>query len=374
MSTVSVKKVDSYDRDTLYSAIDGHFKALGVEKDMRPDLKVLLKPNLLSAHSPEHAVTTNPAVLAAIMQWLWRRGVKDITIADSPGGPYVSASLKMIYNTCGLKPLDGMAKLNLNTAWQTVRCPDGCKNHSFNIIAPVCEADYIINVAKLKTHSMTTISAGIKNLFGTVPGLQKPELHYRHPEVADFSNMLIELAQTVAPAVTVIDAVDAMEGNGPNAGTPRHMGLILASRDMYAQDWYAASLMGIDPDTVPMLRIAKKKRLVSPENITVTGDADIGEITPFKLPDTKQLDFTSYVPPFLRTPAKAFLSRFLKPLPKVDKLLCLGCGKCAESCPSRVITIENGVATMTGSGCISCFCCQEMCPVHAVSVKRVLKF
>ena len=90
----------------------------------------------------------------------------------------------------------------------------------------------------------------------------------------------------------------------------------------------------------------------------------------FKYPDSKPLDFTGHVPKFLRTPAKWFLNNALTPLPKVDRSRCVGCGKCAESCPPQIIRIKDRKALFTSKGCISCFCCQEMCPVHAISIKR----
>ena len=64
---------------------------------------------------------------------------------------------------------------------------------------------------------MTTLSAGIKNLFGTIPGLQKPEMHYTYPDKATFSGMLVDLAETVAPTLTVLDGIEAMEGDGPTS-------------------------------------------------------------------------------------------------------------------------------------------------------------
>ena len=77
---------------------------------------------------------------------------------------------------------------------------------------------------------MTGYSGGIKNMFGTIPGLEKPQLHYRWPDIDDFSRMLLEVAQTVNPQLTVIDAIDAMEGNGPTGGTVRPVSYTHLSR------------------------------------------------------------------------------------------------------------------------------------------------
>jgi uncharacterized protein (DUF362 family)/ferredoxin len=373
MSLVSIRKTMDYRQETVDAAIARHFEALGVEKDLRPGMKVTLKPNLLTARRPEQAVTTHPSVLLAVAKWLRDRGIEDITVADSPGGPYVTAALKTVYSVSGLKALEGHFKLNFDTGFKEIRCPEGFQNRSFNIINPLAQADYIINIAKLKTHSMTTLSAGIKNLFGAIPGLQKPEFHYKYPELRDFSNMLLEIAATVKPDITVIDAVEAMEGNGPNGGDMRYMGLTLASRNVYAQDYVAARLMGLDPESIAMLKIALEKGLFSTGEIELAGDTVQPPETPFKLPDSATLDFMSFVPKIFREPARRMMANFLRPLPKLEYDKCIGCGKCAESCPPHIIKITGGRAVFPTAGCISCFCCQEMCPVHAIKVKRNLR-
>jgi len=255
---------------------------------------------------------------------------------------------------------------------QTVNCPAGFKNHSFHLITPIVEADYIINICKLKTHAMTGYSGGIKNLFGTIPGLEKPQMHYRWPEIEDFSNMLLELAQTVAPNLTVIDAIDAMEGNGPTGGTSHPLHMLLAAKDFYTQDCFAAKLMGLEPTEIVMLRQALEKGLARPKELALVGDPVPEGLSPFQKPDTIKLDFTNGVPKFLRKPFMFVASRLLKSYPQLTPEKCVGCGKCAESCPAHVIKIENRKAKFKRKGCISCFCCQEMCPMKAISVKKAL--
>ena len=369
MSLVSIIKTPDYAPETVRDAVKRHFAAVEIDRDLKPGMKVLIKPNLISAHKPAHAATTNPELLLAIILELRERGIEDITVADSPGGPYMAPMLKTVYSTCGLKQLEPHAKLNFSTEWQQVKAPEGSCVHSFNIINPIVEADYIINAAKLKTHTMTTISAGIKNLFGSIPGLQKPEMHYRFPDVADFSNMLIDLSLTVKPQITLLDAIDGMEGDGPNAGTPKHMGLTFCSRDMYTQDWIACGLMGIEQESVPMLKAARERGLARPDEAQITGDSGVSP-DPFRMPKTVAFDFMARFPGFLQKPLNRFCNGVLKPMPKLDKSKCVGCGKCAESCPPQIIKIENGKAQFVRKGCISCFCCQEMCPAKAIDAKR----
>ena len=368
----TVHIVKEYQEEKVYAAISKSMEALGIQKDMKPGLKVVIKPNLIMGKRPEYAATTHPVVVRAVARWLRERGVTDITLAESSGGLYNAEYMKRVYHICGMDELGDEVKLNMDFSARTVNCPDGFANHSFHLITPIVEADYIINIAKLKTHSMTGYSGGIKNLFGTIPGLEKPQLHYLWPDIEQFSRMLLELAETVKPDLTVIDAIDAMEGNGPTGGTVHSLHMLLAARDFYTQDYFAAGLMGLKPEDIVMIRQAMERGLIHPEEITLIGDAVPDTLTSFLVPDTKSLDFGGHMPKLLRKPLVFVASRVLKSYPQLKKDLCIGCGKCAESCPAHIIKIRDKKARFRKKGCISCFCCQEMCPKKAISVRRAL--
>ena len=361
MSTVSVLKTPDYSPEVMAKTVERHFAALGIEKDLKGGMKVVIKPNLLAARAPETATTTNPELVRAVINWLRARGIDNITVADSPAGPFTAQALNTIYKTCGF---GDFPEMNRDTGWQTVRCQDGFKNRSFNIINPIAEADYIINLPKLKTHGMTVMSGAVKNMFGSVPGLQKPELHYKWPEQADFVHMLAELTLTLKPAVALVDVVEGMEGNGPNSGDKKYAGVTFASRDPFTLDRVMADF--IELGDFEMMREFDRMGLIKTPQLT----GDKVQNVKFRQSDARPLDFTAYVPKLLRKPAKKLFKRLLRPLPKVDHSKCIGCGKCAESCPPHIIKIKNRKAQFTSKGCISCFCCQEMCPVHAIGTKR----
>lgn len=364
--------VNSYDEQAVFDAVSSSFDTLGIDRDLKSGMKVVIKPNLIMAKRPKFPATTHPAVINAVGRYLYEHGIEDITVAESSGGLYNAEHMKNVYRVCGLKELYPYIRLNMDFTSQTVNCSDGFANHTFNVITPITEADYIINVCKLKTHSMTGYSGGIKNLFGVIPGLEKPQLHYRWLALEDFSNMLLELAMTINPDVTVIDAIDAMEGNGPTGGSSHPLNMIMAARDFYTQDYFAAKLMGIEPTDIVMIRQAVERGLAKPDGINLTGDEIPSGLTSFVRPDTQKLDFSMNMPAFLAKPVTAVMSHFLKSYPKVNPDICIGCGKCAESCPPHIIKIKNKKAQFTKKGCISCFCCQEMCPVRAISVKKAL--
>ncbi len=356
MPVVSIQKADSYQDDLLDRAICAHFEALGVEKDLKPGMRVLLKPNLLAARDPASAVTTHPAVLSAVARWLVSHGIDHITLADSSGGVYTASSLKKLYAACGLEQLRPLMTLNEDTSYG--------KRNGFDLLTPVLKADYIINCAKLKTHGLTVMSAGVKNLFGCIPGLKKPEWHARRPSLDGFCNMLVDLCETVKPDVTLIDAIDCMEGNGPGGGSVRHMGLTLCSRDPYALDEQAALLMGMTARMPPIVAASRRRGKLA-ENAKLVGDPFVAADPPFVLPDAITGRERFWTPNGL---FHVFFGRGRK-YPRVVTSKCVGCGRCAESCPKHLIEIVDKKAVIKRKGCISCFCCQEMCPAHAIDAK-----
>jgi uncharacterized protein (DUF362 family)/ferredoxin len=374
----SIYHISEYQEEQVYPIICKCFDDLEVAAELqkllsaKPTLRVLLKPNLIMAKTPDFPATTHPVIVTCVAKWLREHGVTDIVVADSPGGPFNREYVKGFYNTCKMTMVEPYAKLNDDFGFTSVDCPAGFANHSFNLTNFTVQADYIINLPKLKTHAMTGYSGGIKNLFGTIPGLQKPQLHYRWPDIQDFSNMLVELSQVVAPQITLIDAIDAMEGNGPTGGTSHRLNLILAARDFYTQDYFAVQLMGLVPEDIVMLQIATKKGLIHPASIELKGDGIPEGLTPFQKPDTQDLNFSTSLPRFLQKPAVWIMRHALKSYPVLEKEKCVGCGKCAESCPAQIIKIKNKKAVFQKKGCISCFCCQEMCPMKAIAVKKAL--
>ena len=165
--------------------------------------------------------------------------------------------------------------------------------------------------------------------------------------------------------MTLVDGVLAMEGDGPSGGTPRQLGYTFASRDVFALDRFLAeAVMGLEPEEIPLLRQAKERGWGSEAPVLI-GDA-LEKIPPFARPRTQSADFTGYLPGFLRAPVRGAMSRIFRHRPKILREKCIGCGRCAESCPQKIITIAGGKAKIAPRGCISCYCCQEMCPVQAV--------
>jgi uncharacterized protein (DUF362 family)/ferredoxin len=336
--------------------------------------RVLLKVNLLSAHKPEKAVTTHPEVVAALAREVVEAG-GEVTIADSPAGPYTAAALRRIYAVCGMDKAAGEsgARLNYDTSYRQVAFPEGRYSRSFNIITPVLEADLVISVAKLKTHGLAYYTGAVKNLFGAIPGLEKAAFHSRYPNKYRFSGVLVDICQLIRPGFSLVDGITGMEGAGPSGGDPKHAGVLGAAVNPYALDLAMCDLVSLPPSLVPVLAEAAERKLV-----------------PDQASDLEQIgeDPSAYRTRFLPVPgrqngglASVVLNRVL-PMSVRERLLhmmtawpvitekCIACGKCAEICPRRVIDIKDGRATPDYGGCIRCYCCHEICPVKAIDLVR----
>lgn len=375
MCKVVIKKVGSYDSRTVYIAVKEIMLQQRINRLVNRDTKILIKPNMLSRHTPDKAVTTNPVVVDCVIAVLKEFGAKaeNITLADSSGGPASRGVIQGNYNTCGFSLVAEKHNVNLYTKMssRTLKT-DGVMVKEFEVMRPAVESDVIINLAKFKTHVMTGMTGAVKNMFGVVPGLKKAEFHMRFPDKENFANMLIDLCQAVKPTFTIVDGIQAMEGDGPAGGSVRNLGLLLAGSDPYKIDMAMAYIMGFEAENLPVLKAAMDRGLVPArlEMTDITGDVQrYQRCEGYILPRSYRLDFGDHVPRALRwaTPA---VEKFLAPKPKINKPRCIGCGKCRSICPQKTIEIKDKKAVINLKNCIKCFCCHEMCPVKAIDIKR----
>lgn len=370
MHRVAIVKCETYDVDVVKEAIKKGLDLLDFEF---PRLnKVLLKPNLLMKKRPDEAVTTHPSVIEAAVKIIQEKADK-IVIADSPGGPYTRRRMEAIYQVSGLKELEKYEKiiLNYDISFKEASLEKSIlKKISF--ISPYFEADALINFPKLKTHRMAVYTGAVKNLFGLVPGGQKAELHFRFQDVGKFMEMLLDIYFTAKPILNIMDAVVAMEGDGPSAGIPRKLGLLLISQDAIALDYVACKIIGLETKDVPLLSVAKEKGFLNPEDIEIVGEK-IENITvkDFKVPLRPEISFVrGRAPRFISN----IINELLTPKPVFNKNVCIGCAECFNACPAQAIEMKSRKAYVDLKKCIRCYCCHELCPAKAITIKRSLLF
>ena len=356
---------------SLEEKIEKAFDALRVWDKIRPGMKVVLKPNLVMSSKPEQAIITHPAFTAAVGKCVQKAGGR-VVIAESPGGPYTPAAMKAMFRATGYRDMAEACGFTLYTDCKSreVTLPQAKRCRELSVVEPFLDRDYLINLPKLKTHSMVGFSGAVKNLFGTVPGLQKPELHCRFPEREPFSEMLCDLCHFLGPDLSLMDGIWAMEGNGPTGGQRRDLYVIAGSESPWALDVAAASLVGLEPEKITMLREGHERGYgpLDLSELELVGDPMETLLAPdFLKAEASSTDFIDRLPKFLRPAAK----KLATPYPRIDKKRCVGCGKCAESCPQHTISLRDGKAVIRYQNCIRCFCCHEMCPKHVVQIKRL---
>ena len=372
--TVSVRRSPTYEREAILEAVTAHFDAFGgVGAFVRPGDRVLIKTNLLMARAPQAATTTHPSLVWAIASVAKAAGGL-VTIADSPGGRYTKETLQKCYRVSGLEEAAHSAGVSLNFDLGAAKAdfPEGKLCRSFHLIAPWHEADVVFSACKLKTHAMTAYTGAVKNCFGLIPGLEKPEMHFRFQELTAFSQMLIDLCRCAAPKLTFMDAVVGMEGNGPSGGRPRPLGLTLCAPNPFALDLLASDLIGFSADEVETVRLSAEQGLCPPQAglLHVVGEQTAPWRCSFERAASGDVTFSSRIPGPLQKP----LRRLLAPRPVIDAARCIGCGECAASCPPQTITLREGKAHIGSGQCIRCFCCQEMCPVKAIDIRKFFGF
>ena len=370
MPDVVIVACDSYEEATVTAALEAVLEPLGGLDWVREGMRVVIKANLVSMMKPESAATTHPSLLCALVRMLKERGAK-VIIGDSPGGLYNAPAVNRVYSVTGMHEAEKAgAELNRNFGTADAHFEGALVAHDFTYTAYLDDADAIIDFCKLKTHGMMGMSAAAKNMFGVVPGTFKPEYHFRYPEHRDFAAMMIDLNSYFAPKMKlcITDAVIGMEGNGPTQGTPRKIGALLASHSPHASDLAAASLIGLGKDDVPTLQVAHEHGLIpaTAEELDVCGSLAAFTVTDFQNINVRRsLQFEGG-----GKFAAMFVRSALRAEPRPDKRKCIGCRKCADVCPAKVITMKNGIPEIDRSKCITCFCCQEFCPVGAMKVHR----
>lgn len=370
--SVSIIGCDSYEPAGVEAAVRQSLDNLGgMSRFVKPGMRVLLKPNLLAARAPQEATTTHPTVVAAVARLVQQAGGQ-VTVADSPGGPFVSGLMKSVYAATGMEQVATQVGLTLNSDFtdSEVANPSARILKRLRIISAVARADLVINLPKLKTHGQMVYTGAIKNMFGAIPGTDKIEYHLRMADYGTFADVLIDIFLATRPALTLMDAVVGMEGAGPSAGDPRQIGLILASDDAFALDYVALLVVGANPLQVPVIKAAVERGLCPSklDEVTIVGKSlEDAKVRQFNMPAMGQMLAVTWS----QGRVLNWLAERIKPRPVFDHATCTGCKLCQASCPAKVIAMEAGKPRANLKACIRCFCCQELCPAKAITIHRL---
>lgn len=209
---------------------------------------ILIKPNLCDLISCQAGATTDPGVVAGVIDYLRRDARPRISIVESNHWAADAETEFEYLGYCRLAEEKGVEVVNLSKLPQRrVKMPFSSYYDEISIPRIFFEADRLISVAKLKTHHFEGISGVLKNQFGCLPQRNKATYHPFLPDIVAALNLIIR------PDLCIVDGIVAMEGLGPTGGDAKKLGTILAGFDPVAVDSVVAQIAGLSPTAVPHL-------------------------------------------------------------------------------------------------------------------------
>ncbi len=315
---------------------------------------VLLKPNLLTDRRPEQAVTTHPELVRCVIRRLKAAGAH-VSVGDSPAS---TANLRNVWQTSGLETVCAEEHVPLLSLEQAGVRSFEIDGFAFSVALPVLEADLVVNLPKVKSHSLTLLTAAVKNLYGAVPGYSKTTLHRLYPKPDVFGRLLRTLWRVAPPSWTLADAVVGMEGQGPANGRPIALGFLAASADPFALDRALCGVLHIDARRVPYLAFGDGT------DYALAGDAV--SVPAFEIPSGAHL--LRLLPDWVvRTAGRLVWVR-----PAFSAEACVGCGQCVRACPAHALALSAPTRrpVLDAARCISCGCCHEVCPKDAIRMTQ----
>lgn len=367
---VALVRLKDYESFNISNALRQSLNLLGgMEKIIRPGSSVFVKINLLSPESPpERAVNTHAAFTKEVLLLLKEIDVK-ITVGDD-----IRSRQEDGFLASGYRQVCDELEVRLvnikEVGFQETECQGELLEKTY-ISSLMLESDAVINLPKLKTHSLSVFTGAIKNMFGIVPHGLRLKYHRDFQLNEIFSQILVDIFSCVPPSLTVMDAVVAMEGEGPLSGAPKNVEAILASTDSVALDAVASKIAGFNPLAIPAILIADERGLGVGriDEIDIVGEM----ISEFKVKDFKH---SAIAVGLLRRRLPAILYAYFQDqlafTPKIKENKCTGCWECVTICPRGAAkkNKDEESACVDTNLCIHCMCCHEVCRFQAIKLKQ----
>ena len=344
--------------ESCREAVDRAFELFPQQIDGK---RVLIKPNVLRMSNAEEHIVTHPALLRAVVEKVEEMSPAAIVVGDNPGMTSYGDNEKSFEKTGLMDAAKGYYKNIGSTMEKLAFHPDLMPD--VGISKEVLDADIVISLPKFKTHGLTVMSGAIKNSYGILPGAQKARLHQAAGTPARFHEVIVDVFRLRVPDLFIMDAVVGMEGNGPASPDLREIGLILAADNAVALDGVVARMMGLEPDRLRFLQMAKRQGLGEYDSQLIKIEGEMRVLPNFKLPPLggEAVATDPGIQEFIKIRTHV--------RPQADPELCTGCGTCIDHCPVSALRQEDDLPVVDVDVCITCFCCQEICPEKAIVLK-----
>jgi uncharacterized protein (DUF362 family) len=242
----------------------------GIESFITPGQTVLIKPNQTVYYSAEEGCTTDPLVVGALIRLAKEAGAKRVQVAESSGGFFSSLECMKVTGMAAIAEREGAELIDLgsdDTPNRLVKIPDGRVITELPLPIPLLDADVVIDVPKAKNHHIEPVSGALKNWVGTVNQTWR---NHHHGDL-DMTARFMDIMTVTRPALCVVDALIAGEGDGPIADQPHWVGCILASTDPVATDIAICRLLGHDWQKLNYAKEAEARGLGVREPIEFVG-------------------------------------------------------------------------------------------------------
>jgi uncharacterized protein (DUF362 family)/Pyruvate/2-oxoacid:ferredoxin oxidoreductase delta subunit len=372
--SIAIEKILNEDVEL---AVCSALKHINASHLMRENMFILLKPNILSPKPPERAVCTHPKVVQAVIRWIKQFNPRKILVVESSGTQKMGVT-ERAFEISGIAAVckeEGVEFKSIESLEKKVYpVPNPLVLNEITSASVIEKADLIINLPKIKTHGQCLVTCCIKNMFGTLPLVHKPQTHARFSTLHQFNSALADIYSVSHPQLTIIDGYYCQEGNGPSAGDVVKLDLILAGYDPVALDTTVCEIIDVKPEKVPYITQAQQKGL--------------------GIMDLSLINYPNLIPSAVKRPfKKPSLKPVSVPLPKwfaeylsktifhaqiqFDREKCKLCGTCWNSCPVHAISSPKEmkigqIPSWDRKKCITCYCCAELCPYEAVAFETNL--
>lgn len=371
---VSVSACQSYNGNVVFEAVKSALDPFGgIRAFVKNGDTVVLKVNLLMKAPPDKCITTNPEIVRQVGKLCLDAGAKKIIIADSPGGKNTSREFaQKAFTESGFWEVAlelGASCEFLSDRVSTVSNQDNKLFKTLPVGSLLLDDVVIINLPKCKTHGLMKFTGAVKNMYGAIPGREKAAFHAKVPDSFDFGDLLIDIYETVRPSLNIMDAVFGMEGEGPSGGSPREIGVILASVNGYCLDAVAEKIIGLDYGESYVTKQAINRGLLPLAFSEILVSENWHAFTVKDYRKANDINVGAFLPKGLQKVVRKHLVAY--PILENNRDECISCRICLDNCPVNVITMDSNdnKPVFELGECIRCYCCQELCPKHLIELE-----
>ncbi|SHI67748.1 DUF362 domain-containing protein [Parasporobacterium paucivorans] len=361
MEKVSVVECNSYITEEVCSAVAEAVYRL--DFTIPRNSTVLIKPNIMSQNTPRQGTITHFSLIEGLCRILQEHGCT-IIIGESISfyqkgmtrKAFKTSEIDKVAEKYGAKCIafeeEPLVKVDTGLTWMK----------ELYLPEILLKADMVINVCKLKSHGSLRLSGAVKNMFGCLPGGYKQKIHTWSRNELELADVFLDINEIVKPALSIMDAIDSLDGGPSSLGKLVDTCRILASTNAAALDVVATEMIDYKNEESPILVQALKRGMIkSFDDIEVLGEP-------------KKVLFKKPVKANLEKPINknsALIKHTYVDL-EINQEKCTGCKKCVHACPVGAIATEGDKVKLDQEKCISCYYCLHVCPVNAILIKPTM--